>query len=155
MCFQTGSGTSTNMNANEVIATLASRDSGLKIHPTTTLTTASRATMYSRSDSRRAALEIQENLLPSLRHLNATLRTRADELDDVIKTDAPLDGRHAGASWDRKSAAGLRKSSTRLSASKAPCRDCWNSHRWHGCGHRHQRAPGTGASPGEPVERTD
>src|SRR5439155_23501054 len=31
--FQTGSGTSSNMNANEVIARLASRASGLKIHP--------------------------------------------------------------------------------------------------------------------------
>src|SRR5918912_299966 len=31
--FQTGSGTSSNMNANEVIATLASRASGAKVHP--------------------------------------------------------------------------------------------------------------------------
>jgi fumarate hydratase class II len=31
--FQTGSGTSTNMNANEVIATIASRQSGIEIHP--------------------------------------------------------------------------------------------------------------------------
>ena len=31
--FQTGSGTSTNMNANEVIANLSSKDSGLEIHP--------------------------------------------------------------------------------------------------------------------------
>jgi fumarate hydratase class II len=31
--FQTGSGTSTNMNANEVIATLATRESGMQVHP--------------------------------------------------------------------------------------------------------------------------
>jgi fumarate hydratase class II len=85
--FQTGSGTSTNMNANEVIATLASRDSGLKIHPNDDVNNGQSSNdVIPAAIHVAAALEIQDNLLPALRHLNALLRTRAEELDGVIKT---------------------------------------------------------------------
>ena len=49
--FQTGSGTSTNMNVNEVIATLASQRLGRPVHPTITSTRPSRPTMCSRPQS--------------------------------------------------------------------------------------------------------
>jgi fumarate hydratase class II len=85
--FQTGSGTSTNMNANEVIATLASRDSELKIHPNDDVNNGQSSNdVIPAAIHVAAALEIQDNLLPALRHLNAALRARAEELDDVIKT---------------------------------------------------------------------
>jgi fumarate hydratase class II len=85
--FQTGSGTSTNMNANEVIATLASRDSGLKIHPNDDVNNGQSSNdVIPAAIHVAAALEIHDNLLPALRHLNGVLHTRADELDEVIKT---------------------------------------------------------------------
>ncbi|HEX8235631.1 MAG TPA: class II fumarate hydratase [Abditibacteriaceae bacterium] len=85
--FQTGSGTSTNMNANEVIATLASRESGLKIHPNDDVNNGQSSNdVIPAAIHVAAALEIHDNLLPALRHLNGALRARAAELDDVIKT---------------------------------------------------------------------
>jgi fumarate hydratase class II len=85
--FQTGSGTSTNMNANEVIATVASRESGLKIHPNDDVNNGQSSNdVIPAAIHVAAALEIHDNLLPALRHLNGTLRARADELDDVVKT---------------------------------------------------------------------
>ena len=84
--FQTGSGTSTNMNANEVIATLASRG-GVKIHPNDDVNNGQSSNdVIPAAISVAAALEIQDNLLPALRHLLGTLRQRAAETDDVIKT---------------------------------------------------------------------
>ncbi len=85
--FQTGSGTSTNMNANEVIATIAARESGLKIHPNDDVNLGQSSNdVIPAAIHVAAALEIQDNLLPALRHLNAVLHARADETDDVIKT---------------------------------------------------------------------
>ncbi|HEX8552636.1 MAG TPA: class II fumarate hydratase [Abditibacteriaceae bacterium] len=84
--FQTGSGTSTNMNANEVIATLASRGD-VKIHPNDDVNNGQSSNdVIPAAISVAAALEIQDNLLPALRHLAGTLRKRAGETDDVIKT---------------------------------------------------------------------
>lgn len=84
--FQTGSGTSTNMNANEVIATLASRG-GVKIHPNDDVNNGQSSNdVIPAAISVAATLEIHDNLLPALRHLAGTLRQRAAETDDVIKT---------------------------------------------------------------------
>ncbi len=85
--FQTGSGTSSNMNANEVIARLASQRSGLKIHPNDHVN-------YGQSSNDvvptaihvAAVLEIERALLPALAHLQAALETRARDFDDIIKT---------------------------------------------------------------------
>src|SRR4028119_1384026 len=63
--FQTGSGTSTNMNANEVIATLASRDSGLQIHPNDDVNNGQSSNdVIPAAIHVAAALEIHDNLLP-------------------------------------------------------------------------------------------
>ena len=84
--FQTGSGTSTNMNANEVIATLASQGD-LKIHPNDDVNSGQSSNdVIPAAIHTAAAIEINDNLLPALRHLAAVLRARASETDDVIKT---------------------------------------------------------------------
>jgi fumarate hydratase class II len=85
--FQTGSGTSTNMNANEVIATLASRALGAPVHPNDhvnrgqssndTIPTALHVF---------AALAVRDALLPALAGLHETIAARARELDGVVKT---------------------------------------------------------------------
>ncbi len=85
--FQTGSGTSTNMNANEVIAHVASASGRVKIHPNDhvnygqssndTIPTAIRVS---------AALATQEQLLPALQLLRKTIDRRARELKNVAKT---------------------------------------------------------------------
>ena len=85
--FQTGSGTSSNMNANEVIAHLASKASGLKIHPNDHVN-------YGQSSNDviptaihvAAALMLHERLLPALSHLTKTLDKKARSLKSVTKT---------------------------------------------------------------------
>ena len=85
--FQTGSGSSTNMNANEVIATLASKASKLKIHPNDHVNAG-----QSSNDVIPSAIQVStslvlyKNLLPSLKHLQKTIDKRARELTKVIKT---------------------------------------------------------------------
>lgn len=84
--FQTGSGTSTNMNANEVIATLAGR-SGTKIHPNDDVNNGQSSNdVIPTAIHVAAALEITDNLLPALRHLHAVLKARVAETGDVVKT---------------------------------------------------------------------
>jgi fumarate hydratase, class II len=85
--FQTGSGTSSNMNANEVIAALAQRDSGVAVHPN------DQVNMSQSSNDAvptaihvSAALMLREELLPALRRLREVLTARAEEFADVVKT---------------------------------------------------------------------
>jgi fumarate hydratase class II len=85
--FQTGSGTSSNMNANEVIATLATARLGEPVHPNDhvnmgqssndVIPTAIYVATY---------LDVVETLLPSLRHLQSTLEAKADSVDHVVTT---------------------------------------------------------------------
>ena len=85
--FQTGSGTSSNMNANEVIAHLASKAVRLKIHPNDHVN-------YGQSSNDviptaihvAAALKLHESLLPALTHLAKTLDKKARSLKSVTKT---------------------------------------------------------------------
>lgn len=85
--FQTGSGTSTNMNANEVIAHLASQRSGQAVHPNDHVNMGQSSNdVIPTALHLSAALEVQEHLLPGLATLEATLQARADELADVVKT---------------------------------------------------------------------
>ena len=85
--FQTGSGTSTNMNANEVIATLASQNSGVKIHPNDDVNLGQSSNdVIPTAIHVAACLEIADNLLPGLRHLLSVLNARALETQDVVKT---------------------------------------------------------------------
>ncbi len=81
--FQTGSGTSTNMNANEVIAHLA----GKRVHPNDHVNMSQSSndvipTVLHVS----AALALHEQLLPALRHLQQVAGAKAADLDQQVKT---------------------------------------------------------------------
>ena len=85
--FQTGSGTSSNMNANEVIATLASRSRGLKIHPNDHVNKGQSSNdVVPTSIQVAATLEVETQLLPAITYLEQVIRVRAEELSAVIKT---------------------------------------------------------------------
>lgn len=85
--FQTGSGTSSNMNANEVIATLASRASGLAIHPNDHVNASQSSNDVFPSSIHIAAYQaVDEVLLPGLRTLEASLAAKAEEFRDVVKS---------------------------------------------------------------------
>lgn len=90
--FQTGSGTSTNMNANEVISNRATQilggDLGSKlVHPNDHVNRGQSSNDVIPTAIHVAAmLQLDEVLLPALRHLGQALRERADELGDVVKT---------------------------------------------------------------------
>lgn len=85
--FQTGSGTSTNMNANEVIARLASLRSSQSIHPNDHVNMCQSSNdVIPTAIHLSAALEIHAMLLPALSHLAAIIQKRADELSNITKT---------------------------------------------------------------------
>ncbi len=84
--FQTGSGTSSNMNMNEVVAHLAAR-SGLAVHAN------DHVNMGQSSNDAiptaihvSAALQLRERLLPALEHLAGAIARREAECGDVVKT---------------------------------------------------------------------
>lgn len=84
--FQTGSGTSTNMNANEVIAHLASTED-LRIHPNDHVNKGQSSNdVIPTALHVGAALAATEVLLPALEHLVATLQARAEELNGITKS---------------------------------------------------------------------
>jgi fumarate hydratase class II len=84
--FQTGSGTSSNMNANEVIATLASRGR-TRVHPNDDVNLGQSSNDVIPTALRVSAqLAVVEDLLPSLVHLRRTIERRARSLDRVTKT---------------------------------------------------------------------
>ncbi len=85
--FQTGSGTSSNMNANEVIATLASRGGRSKVHPNDHVNLGQSSNDVIPTALRVSAqLAIVETLLPTLKHLRRTIERRARTLGKVTKT---------------------------------------------------------------------
>ncbi len=85
--FQTGSGTSTNMNANEVIATLATRILGRGVHPNDHVNMGQSSNDVIPSAIHVGAyLAVAEELLPALRHLQQTLDAKAAEVDDIVTT---------------------------------------------------------------------
>jgi fumarate hydratase, class II len=85
--FQTGSGTSTNMNANEVIAALATRALGKKVHPNDHVNMCQSSNDVIPSAIHvSAALEINERLVPALLHLAEVIEGKAGEVDHVVKT---------------------------------------------------------------------
>jgi fumarate hydratase, class II len=84
--FQTGSGTSTNMNANEVIATRARQLSNLEIHPNDHVNMCQSSNDVIPSAIHVAAVtELQSQLLPALRHLHSILIEKARQTEDVVK----------------------------------------------------------------------
>jgi len=81
--FQTGSGTSSNMNANEVLATLAGDD----VHANDDVNMGQSSNDVFPSAVHLAALdEITNDLLPALDRLAASLEAKAKEFDDVVKS---------------------------------------------------------------------
>ena len=85
--FQTGSGTSSNMNANEVIATLASRKLGRGVHPNDHVNMGQSSNDVVPSAIHvSASLSVVEDLLPALGHLQETLDAKAVEVDDIVTT---------------------------------------------------------------------
>ncbi|MCZ6500349.1 MAG: lyase family protein, partial [Gammaproteobacteria bacterium] len=79
--FQTGSGTSSNMNANEVVARLASTDS-LTVHPNDHVNMSQSSNdVIPTAIHVSAALAVQESLLPALAHLSSALQKKAAECD--------------------------------------------------------------------------
>jgi len=81
--FQTGSGTSSNMNANEVIAALAGED----VHANDDVNMGQSSNDVFPSAVHLAALgEIEHDLLPALDALAAVLEAKATEFDDVVKS---------------------------------------------------------------------
>src|SRR5580692_9378518 len=85
--FQTGSGTSSNMNANEVIATLAARALSRPVHANDHVNMSQSSNdVVPTAIHVAAALLLQEQLLPALERLRATLGQRAAEFREVIKT---------------------------------------------------------------------
>jgi fumarate hydratase, class II len=85
--FQTGSGTSSNMNANEVIATLATRILGAAVHPNDQVNMSQSSNdVVPTAIHVSAALVLEEHLLPALHRLREVLAARCAEFADVVKT---------------------------------------------------------------------
>jgi fumarate hydratase class II len=81
--FQTGSGTSSNMNANEVIATLAGED----VHPNDHVNMGQSSNDVFPSAVHLAAVDcVQSELLPALERLAGALRRKAEEFADIVKS---------------------------------------------------------------------
>jgi fumarate hydratase class II len=85
--FQTGSGTSSNMNANEVIASLATRSLSRAVHANDHVNMSQSSNdVVPTAIHVAASLLLQEHLLPALERLRTVLGQRAAEFGDVVKT---------------------------------------------------------------------
>ena len=85
--FQTGSGTSSNMNANEVIATLAARGLGRPVHPNDHVNASQSSNdVFPSAMHLAAARLIVRSLLPALDRLAAALDEKAFEFAEVVKS---------------------------------------------------------------------
>src|SRR5689334_1727973 len=83
--FQTGSGTSSNMNANEVIATLATRRIGRDVHPNDHVNASQSSNdVFPSSIHIAGTMGVVRDLIPSLEHLAAALRRKSAECADVV-----------------------------------------------------------------------
>ena len=84
--FQTGSGTSTNMNANEVIAALASRITGAKIHPNDQVNLGQSSNdVFPTAIHVSAAVTVQRELLPAMHSLQVAFEEKSEQFRDVLK----------------------------------------------------------------------
>ncbi len=85
--FQTGSGTSSNMNVNEVLATLATRRlDGTSVHPNDHVNASQSSNDVFPSSIHLAATEaVTNDLIPALAHLMSTLDSKGTEFDGVVK----------------------------------------------------------------------
>ncbi len=84
--FQTGSGTSTNMNANEVIAFICNQQNSASIHPNDDVNMGQSSNDVIPTAIHIAASDVLvHQLIPALQHLHAVLQSKAEETNDVIK----------------------------------------------------------------------
>ncbi len=84
--FQTGSGTSSNMNANEVIASLAGR-AGVEVHPNDHVNASQSSNdTFPTAVHVAATLAVVDDLLPALDVLAGSLEAKAEEFGDVVKS---------------------------------------------------------------------
>jgi len=84
--FQTGSGTSSNMNANEVLATLAESKLGAKVHPNDHVNASQSSNdVFPTSIHLAATVAVATDLVPALVHLASTLDTKAAEWQTTVK----------------------------------------------------------------------
>ncbi|MFV2005488.1 MAG: class II fumarate hydratase [Gammaproteobacteria bacterium] len=85
--FQTGSATSTNMNANEVIANLASKQAGDAVHPNDHVNMSQSSNdVIPTTVHVSAALGCQQQLMPAIQHLISAIDERAESLANIVKT---------------------------------------------------------------------
>jgi fumarate hydratase class II len=84
--YQTGSGTSTNMNANEVIASLATEALGEPVHPNDHVNASQSSNdVFPSAIHVAAVVSVQHSLLPALGHLADVLAAKAEENAEVVK----------------------------------------------------------------------
>jgi fumarate hydratase class II len=84
--FQTGSGTSSNMNMNEVVATLATERLGERVHPNDHVNASQSSNdVFPSAIHLAATLEIANSLAPALDHLAQVLRSKSAQFADVVK----------------------------------------------------------------------
>ena len=85
--FQTGSGTSTNMNANEVIARLASQYAGVAVHPNDHVNMSQSSNdVFPTAIHLSALMGVEQHLLPALAYLAGMLSRRIAEIGSIVKT---------------------------------------------------------------------
>lgn len=85
--FQTGSGTSSNMNTNEVLATLATRHLGRDVHPNDHVNASQSSNdVFPTSVHLAATAGVVRDLVPALEHLAASLERKADAFAHVVKS---------------------------------------------------------------------
>lgn len=85
--FQTGSGTSSNMNTNEVVSTIASGIKGDKVHPNDHVNASQSSNDVFPTSIHIAAVQaVEEVLLPKLDTLAASLENKAEEFKDIVKS---------------------------------------------------------------------
>ena len=131
--YQTGSGTSTNMNANEVIATLASRRLGFAVHPNDDVNMGQSSNdVIPAAIHISAYLEVTASLLPALTRLAGSIEAKASTVEQVVKNgrthlmDAlPVRMSQELRGWKRQIADSMERvesdrKSTRLNSSHIP-----------------------------------
>ncbi len=85
--YQTGSGTSTNMNMNEVLATLATQDLGSAVHPNDHVNASQSSNdVFPTSVHIAVTQELIDDLIPALDHLAVALEAKAEQWREVVKS---------------------------------------------------------------------
>jgi fumarate hydratase class II len=85
--FQTGSATSTNMNANEVIANLASQEAGDTVHPNDHVNMSQSSNdVIPTTIHVSAALSCHQQLIPAINHLISVIDQKSESLEDTVTT---------------------------------------------------------------------